>query len=99
MTPTHWMRLTLDLSALAMEAQSVIALRSLKLALGDRAAMAESQLMLQEKLVALTALQWRAWQGWLGLSPPLTSQATVGHLRRKVQANRRRLGRSSQLTV
>lgn len=93
MTPTAWTRLIFDLVALTVEAQSVIALRCAKLALGDRAAMAESQLMLQEKLDALRALQLRAFQGWLGVSPQLTPQATVGHLRRKVRANRRRLGR------
>lgn len=92
MTPQTWLRLTFDLAALAAEAQSVILLRSLKLALGDRAAVQESQLMLQEKLDALTALQLRAFYGWLGLSPHLTPRGTIGHLRRKVRANRKRLG-------
>ncbi len=93
MNPKDWLRLTLDLAALTLETQSVIYLRTLKLATGDRAAVRESQLMLQEKLDALTALQTRAVYGWLGLSPQLTPQATVGHLRRKVRANRRRLGK------
>lgn len=92
MNPKDWLRLTLDLAALTLEAQGVIYLRTLKLATGDRTAMRESQLMLEEKLDALTALQLRAVYGWLGLTPQLTPQATVGHLRRKVRANRKRLG-------
>ncbi|MDY0871500.1 hypothetical protein [Dongia rigui] len=93
MNQKTWLRLGFDAMTLAVEAQTVIALRLMKIALGDQAALAESQLMVREKMEALSALQTRALTGWMGLSPQLTPRATVAHVRRKVRANQKRLSR------
>jgi hypothetical protein len=74
-----------------MEASSVIALRSWKLAAGGAAAETEAKRMVAEKIKAGLALQAMAVTGGLGLSAPGAVKKTVAHYRRKVRANRRRL--------
>ena len=93
MNQQAWLRLGFDTITLAFEAQAVIGLRLMKLALGDKAALHESQLMLREKMEAFADLQGRAVSGWMGLTPQLTPRGTIAHVRRKIRANRKRLSR------
>lgn len=76
---------------LGWEASEVIALRSIKLMQGGAASAAEAQLMVTEKLAAMAELQQRALTGSLGVHAHQATSRTVGHLRRKVKANRKRL--------
>jgi hypothetical protein len=89
-----WMRLSLNAFQLAIEAQSVIALRLMKMAAGDAAALAESQLMVTEKAEAALIANAHLAVGMMtgsGLSGAPKAQA---HYRRAVRANRRRLARA-----
>jgi len=88
-----WLRLSFDAWSLALESQAVIGLRTLKLAGGGAAAMAEAQLMVDEKVEAGLALQVKALTGGLGATAPDAAARTMAHYRRKVRANRRRLSR------
>ena len=77
---------------LAMEAQQVVALRLMKLAVGGSAATQEAHLMVAEKLDATTRAA--------GMVAAATARGTfdggadtvVQMLRQEVQANRKRLG-------
>lgn len=75
-----------------LEASSVITLRMTKLAVGGAAAAAEAQLMASEKVETALALQARALAGGLGATGLSQASGAVAHLRKKVRANRRRLG-------
>jgi hypothetical protein len=76
---------------LGLEASSVIALRSLKIAAGGAGATAETQRMVTEKIGAAVSLQTLAVSGGLGFNPASAASKTLTHYRRKVRANRRRL--------
>lgn len=88
-----WLGLSLDAWTLGMEASSVMALRGLKLAAGGTAAQTEAARMVSEKLEAGMALQAMAMTGGLGATPAGAAAKTLAHYRRKVRANRRRLGK------
>ncbi|MBC2664659.1 hypothetical protein H7F51_03900 [Novosphingobium flavum] len=93
LTPdSRWLHLAFDSWLLACDAALVIWLRLGRLALMDKAALAEGELMVGEKLEAVWQLQWRALTGQLGTSQPAIARRSVAHYRRKVTANRRRLG-------
>ena len=79
--------------SLGLEASSVIALRTLQIAIGGRAAEAEAHRMVSEKIDAGLTLQALALTGGLGLTPNSAATKTLAHYRRKVRANRRRLER------
>jgi hypothetical protein len=79
---------------LGVEAATVIGQRSLKLAAGGRAAETEAQRCLREKVDAAIGWQILAMTGGLGASAPTVAAKTLRHYRRKVRANRRRLGKS-----
>lgn len=87
-----WLRLNLSMMQLGAEASGVIALRMMKLAGGGAAATAEAELMLSEKILATAEVQRNAWVAAFTGASHLTPQRTVAHYRRKVRANRRRLG-------
>jgi hypothetical protein len=89
-----WLRIGFDAWSLGLEASSVMALRTLKIAAGGVAAEAESRRMVAEKLDAGAELVAKAMTGSLGLSAPGIAAATLGHYRRRVRANRRRLSKS-----
>jgi hypothetical protein len=79
---------------LAMEAQQVIALRLMKLAMGGPAAKQEAHRMMAEKLDAATeAAGIMAAAAMRGAQDGGTN-AVVQMLRRRVRANRKRLGSS-----
>ena len=86
--------LSLDAMRLGMEAQSVIALRMLKVAAGGAAADVEMRRMIAEKVGAAAELQTKAAIALMS-GGSLTPQATISHYRRKVRANRRRLSKPS----
>ena len=86
-----WIGIGLDAWRLGLEAQSVIALRTLKFATGDDPGGVEAALMVREKLASAAALQTLAMTGGLGVSAASAASRTLTHYRRKVRANRRRL--------
>lgn len=88
-----WTRLAFDTWSLGVEASSVIALRTLKLAAGGTAAQAEAQRMVSEKVAAGMTLPMLALTGQLGATGPAIASKSLAHLRRKVRANRRRLAK------
>ena len=88
-----WTRLTFDAWSLAMEANTVIAQRTLLFAAGGPTVQAEASRMVAEKIDAGLALQTLAFTGGLGATPQQAARKTLAHYRRKVRANRRRLSR------
>jgi hypothetical protein len=77
--------------ALGIEASTVIALRTMKIAAGGPAAQDEARMMISEKIEAGLDLQTKAMTGGLGFTPEGAANKTLAHYRRKVRANRRRL--------
>lgn len=93
MSKNPWLDLTFRTFQLGAEAQSVIALRMMKLAAGGSAATVETELMIREKLEAATAVQAHLALGLLTGSGAEGPRRAVAHYRRKVRANRRRLSK------
>jgi hypothetical protein len=93
MRKNPWSRLFFDTLSLGLEASSVIASRTLKLAAGGEAANTEARRMVAEKMEAGLALQALALSGGLGLTPQSAARKTLAHYRRTVRANRRRLAK------
>ena len=88
MTSNPWIKIGLDAWWLTMEASSVIALRTLKLASGGASAAEESQRMVTEKIAAALTL------GPMLIASASAAQAmatALNHYRRKTRANRKRL--------
>jgi hypothetical protein len=88
-----WFRVGVNAWSLGMEASSVIALRTLKIAAGGVAAEVEARRMVSEKIEAGLALQALALTGGLGLTADGAATKMLAHYRRKVRANRRRLAK------
>lgn len=86
-------RLVWDSWLLGLEAAAVIGQRGLKMAAGGRAAKAEARRLMSEKVDAAVDWQILAMTGRLGTSAPAAVAKTLRHYRRKVRANRRRLGK------
>ena len=79
--------------SLGIDASSVIALRTLKIAAGGVAAEVEACRMVNEKIETGLALQALALTGGLGLTASSAATKMLTHYRRKVRANRRRLAK------
>jgi hypothetical protein len=94
--PCPWIRVAIDAWFLGLEASNVVALRLIKLTLGGPRAEAESRKMLDEKLAALLALQWKLMIGGLGLTAVEITRGSVRHYRKAARRNRRRLARHSK---
>jgi hypothetical protein len=88
-----WLRLTVDIAKLGVEAQSVVALRLVKLARGGYAAVEEAHLMVSEKVGAAMSAPLYVASDMLAPGPA-AAQRTTTTLLRKVRANRRRLSRA-----
>jgi hypothetical protein len=88
-----WLRAWYDAWMLGFEASQVIALRTLKLATGKPAAIAEANRMISEKIAAGLELQAKALMAAGSVSLAGATGKTVRHYRGKVRANRRRLAR------
>lgn len=86
-----WLTLGFDAWWLGLEASTVIALRSAKIAAGGSAAQREIATMVREKMASVAALQTLALTGGLGKTPEEAAAKTLAHFRPKVRANRRRL--------
>lgn len=91
----EWMEIAAATAALGMESALVIGLRATGAAFGGPKAVDESWRMWSEKVVALAELQTRLLTGSLGRTPTSAARETLKHYRRKVAANRRRLGRGA----
>jgi hypothetical protein len=87
-----WAMAGWDAWTLGMESSAVIGLRVAKIAMGGPDASAEANRMMLEKLDSAVELQTRLLTGRLGTDPLATTQKTLRHYRRKVKANRKRLG-------
>ena len=84
----------MDSWSLGLEASTVVGMRLLKLSQGGPAAAAEAERMVREKLDAAADLQHLALTGGLGATTESAATKTVGHFRKKVRANRKRLAQS-----
>jgi hypothetical protein len=85
----YWMRLSLDSTMLAVEAQTVIGLRLMKLGSGGTAADTEAHRMVAEKASALL-------EATATLASGGNAHKVVALYRKHVRANFRRLSRRSQ---
>ena len=83
-----WMRLSLDATMLAVEAQTVIGLRLMMLGTGGAAAQAEAHRMVAEKSRAFVEAATTLASGG-------TAHTVVAGYRKHVRANARRLRRQS----
>ncbi len=81
----------MDAAMLAMEAQQVIGLRMMKLALGGAAAEAEVRQMIEEKMTATATATTLMTAAALQGRPDQGADDVVQMLRKKVRANRKRL--------
>lgn len=88
----EWFGASMDAWALGTEASTVMALRTARIAMGGSAAVDEFNLMFTEKMAASFELHTAAMTGQLGAAPAGATRKAIGFYRRKVRANRRRLG-------
>lgn len=87
-----WLRLSLNAFRLGAEANSVVALRMMKIASGGPAAAREAQLMVSEKIqTAIEAQSQLAIGAMTGAAAHVGPTKALALYRRKVRANRRRL--------
>jgi hypothetical protein len=83
---SNWMRFSLDAARLGYEAQTVMALRMLKLARGGKAAETEARRMATENGVAIT-------EATATLATGGSMKKVVRRVRSRVSKNKRRLSR------
>jgi hypothetical protein len=88
---SSWHAVWADACSLGFEASSVIGLRTMKLAVGGKAAATEAQRMVREKIEASLALQGKALSGGLGTTALSAAAKSLDHYRQKVRANQTRL--------
>jgi hypothetical protein len=86
------LRLSFDVWRAGLEAQQVIALRLAKLARGGASATSEASRMVSEKMAAAVEAQQSAATALLTGKAAQIPARTVALYRRKMRANRRRLG-------
>lgn len=87
-----WLRLSLNAFQLGAEANSVVALRMMKMANGGAGAATEARLMVSEKIQAAIEVQSQLAIGVMtGAAAHIGPAKAVALYRRKVRANRRRL--------
>jgi hypothetical protein len=85
--------LGLSLFQLGLEAQTVAALRLMKIAAGGAEAEREARRMVAEKIEAATVANGHLAMGLLSGSPEAGQRKAIAHYRRKVRQNLRRLSR------
>jgi hypothetical protein len=88
-----WTRTGMDAWSLGIDASTVVGLRMLKFAAGDQTAIAESRLMVAEKMMTAFELQLKLMRNPLSLAMLQRTQQTLQHYGVKVASNRRRLAR------
>jgi hypothetical protein len=89
-----WMSLTLDAAQLGLEAQNVIALRLIHLAVGGPSAQAEAKRMVIEKATTFLEAQLATAASLMSGRGHSAPRQALGLYRRRVRANRRRLSPS-----
>jgi hypothetical protein len=89
-----WFALSLKAVQMGVEAQSVIALRMLRLALGGARGEAETTRMVTEKVAAAVEAQTvAAVAAMTGRQPHTVADKALGVFKKRVRANNRRLKR------
>jgi len=89
-----WFDVALKAIQLGVEAQSVIALRMVRLAAGGALAQSETQRMVTEKFAAVAEVQTAVAAGFLnGHEDHVVASKALGAFKRRVRANKRRLSR------
>ena len=89
-----WLQLSLKAVEMGMEAQSVIALRMLRLATGGARRMeAEASRMVTDKVAAAEAQAVAAVSALSGRSPHVVVSKAPRVVKKRVRANKRRLSR------
>jgi hypothetical protein len=90
-----WLEVALKATQLCVDAQSVVALRMIRLAAGGARAQGEAQRMVVEKVAAIAEAQAAAITAALnGHQDHVIVTKTLGAFDRRVRANKRRLSRS-----
>ncbi|WP_448662303.1 hypothetical protein ACG3SL_16780 [Sphingomonas sp. CJ20] len=89
---SSWASAGIDAWALSIEASTVIGLRVAKMAGGGPDVGSEALLMVSEKMQSALELQTALMTGRLGANPLTGTRKVLRHYRRKVKANRKRLG-------
>ncbi len=87
-----WMGAGLDMWLLGMDSAAVMGLRTAKILSGGDSDGRETQRMVAEKMSSVFELQMAMMTGGLGTTPLAGSKAVLRHYKRKVAANRKRLG-------
>jgi len=91
---SNWFAVSSQTAMLALEAQSVIALRLMRVAAGGASAQSEMTRMVTENVHALGEAQTAAVVGSVtGRSSRQIAKKVVGVYKKRVRANRRRLTR------
>src|SRR5262249_30624733 len=91
---SNWFAVSSQTAMLALEAQSLIALRLMRVAAGGALAQSEMTRMVTEKVHALGGAQTAAGVGSVtGRSSRHIAKKVVGVYKKRVRANRRRLTR------
>lgn len=93
-----WLRIGTAAMGLGLDATHVIALRTIALSAGGKAAEREARRMMEEKVKAAFALQSLALSGGWGLTPSSSAAKAISHYRKAVRANRRRLLKKTKLS-
>ena len=90
-----WLSLAIKTGQLAVESQSVIARRMMRIAGGGSAAQAEIRSMFSEKAIALTDAQMAMARGLLwNTDHAVTARRVLAIYSKRVNANNRRLSRT-----
>jgi hypothetical protein len=93
MAKNPWLDLSWRALELGAEAQAVMTLRMMKLAVGGSAAAAETQLMITEKVEAAAIAQAHLMTSLMTGTGARGPRRALAHYRRKVRANHRRLSK------
>ncbi len=89
-----WLDLTFKTMAMGMEAQSVIALRLMRLAAGGARGQSEARRMVAEKMTALVEAQTAATASLMTNGKHhVAAGKALNAVRKRVRANKRRLSR------
>ena len=94
-----WFALTFQAAQLGWEAQNVVALQFVRLAGGGAAGAKEAQLMVTDKLAALTEAQLAAVANVLTGDGLKIADKILRVFRKRVRANKRRLSRRRRLSA
>lgn len=92
-TGHSWPQLAMDAWVLGTEMSCVIWLRTIRVAMGGKAAEQELERMVREKAAAHLAFGAKVVSGKAGGTPKTIAGAALSHYGKDVRANRRRLAK------